>query len=424
MVSLGGRGYRVRLFQKRYGGEFFRAIWLPGATRQDTASLHTHDRDEAYALGSRFVSELLRSETEIEEQDDVPAFRQVMSESSETVTRNKQPVVARDATSVVPLGELCRRYQAECQRFLNNGTTSKLATALAAKLFVSVFGTDRDVQTLSPDDLLRYAAKRRAGRIPYTTDTGKDRLTGPTRQRSVHADLGFLRTMLRWAQTVLTEDGTPWLIRNPLENMRFEREKNPHRPVTSKTRYRETRHIARRLAAEAADNQERLTWIRLELAVFVAYHTARRRSAIAGLRWEDFNMAASKIVWRKEHDKKKVEWTTPVPPSFMRGIRLFQQRLGAPRKGVVFPCDTDQTKSVEPDRLSKWLKKAEEQGGLAKLKGGLWHPYRRRWASDRLHLPLKAVADAGGWKDVMTLVKCYQQTDDATLLAVMRARAA
>jgi hypothetical protein len=36
-----------------------------------------------------------------------------------------------------------------------------------------------------------------------------------------------------------------------------------------------------------------------------------------------------------------------------------------------------------------------------------------------MHFPLKAVADAGGWKDVTTLVRCYQQTDDRTLLAVM-----
>ena len=36
-----------------------------------------------------------------------------------------------------------------------------------------------------------------------------------------------------------------------------------------------------------------------------------------------------------------------------------------------------------------------------------------------MHFPLKAVADAGGWKDVTTLVRCYQQTDERTLLAVM-----
>lgn len=36
-----------------------------------------------------------------------------------------------------------------------------------------------------------------------------------------------------------------------------------------------------------------------------------------------------------------------------------------------------------------------------------------------MHMPLKAVADAGGWKDTATLLTCYQHTDDAMLLAVM-----
>ena len=56
---------------------------------------------------------------------------------------------------------------------------------------------------------------------------------------------------------------------------------------------------------------------------------------------------------------------------------------------------------------------------MPKLKGGLWHPHRRKWASERMHLLLTAVADAGGWKDVTTLMKCYQHADEALLLAVM-----
>jgi hypothetical protein len=31
-------------------------------------------------------------------------------------------------------------------------------------------------------------------------------------------------------------------------------------------------------------------------------------------------------------------------------------------------------------------------GKAAQLLGGLWHPYRRGWASERMHFPLKAVA--------------------------------
>lgn len=74
---------------------------------------------------------------------------------------------------------------------------------------------------------------------------------------------------------------------------------------------------------------------------------------------------------------------------------------------------------MAPEMLTQWRAKAEKSGELPKLDGGLWHPYRRMWASTRMHLPLKAVADAGGWKDTGTLMTCYQRTDESTLLAVM-----
>ena len=56
---------------------------------------------------------------------------------------------------------------------------------------------------------------------------------------------------------------------------------------------------------------------------------------------------------------------------------------------------------------------------MPKLEGGLWHPYRRKWATERKHLSLKDVAAAGGWKDHDTLLTCYQQPDQESLLAVM-----
>jgi hypothetical protein len=41
------------------------------------------------------------------------------------------------------------------------------------------------------------------------------------------------------------------------------------------------------------------------------------------------------------------------------------------------------------------------------------------WATERKELPLKDVAAAGGWKDVTTLLTCYQHADEATMLKVM-----
>jgi hypothetical protein len=69
--------------------------------------------------------------------------------------------------------------------------------------------------------------------------------------------------------------------------------------------------------------------------------------------------------------------------------------------------------------FDRWLQTAEKKAQLPKLTGGLWHPYRRKWATERKHHSLKDVAAAGGWKDTETLLTCYQQPDAETLLAVM-----
>jgi hypothetical protein len=39
-------------------------------------------------------------------------------------------------------------------------------------------------------------------------------------------------------------------------------------------------------------------------------------------------------------------------------------------------------------------------------------PAGRNWATERKELPLKDVAAAGGWKDVTTLLTCYQHADE------------
>jgi len=65
-----------------------------------------------------------------------------------------------------------------------------------------------------------------------------------------------------------------------------------------------------------------------------------------------------------------------------------------------------------------WLKEAFCRGRIPKPAGGLWHMFRRVWATERKNLPLKDVAAAGGWRDTSTLLR-YQQTDEETLSAVV-----
>ena len=59
--SLGERGMRVRLFENRRGGVFYRQVWVPGVGRS-VQSLRTKDRAEAERLGRQLLAALLQGE--------------------------------------------------------------------------------------------------------------------------------------------------------------------------------------------------------------------------------------------------------------------------------------------------------------------------------------------------------------------------
>lgn len=389
--SLGVRGTRVRLFQNRRGGVFFRDVYLAGRGR-DRKSIGTRDRDEADRLGKRLLAALL-------ENSDLPS-----------------------SPGPVTLPEIWARYSTRCEAYLDNSASSRRDTAVRAAILIGHFGRSRDVRTLSADDVLLYARRRREGGISYTVldRHGKPdpRLTPPSGQRSAHADLVALRTMLRWACTVYHPTAGRWLDHNPLQGLQFEHERNPKRPVATEERYQKTRHAIDRLIARAGSEQERAKWLRLGLALVLAVATGRRRGSIAGLKWQDFDFVENRITWRAEHDKKGVESVRPMPARAMEELRSSRADLGS-MGGLLFPMRRNPQRQIPEEMLSQWLETAEKEAALPKLSGGVWHPYRRMWASARMHFPIKAVAEAGGWSDVTTLMKCYQQSDEATLLEVM-----
>ena len=49
----------------------------------------------------------------------------------------------------------------------------------------------------------------------------------------------------------------------------------------------------------------------------------------------------------------------------------------------------------------------------------LWHAYRRKWATERKHMPDVDVAAAGGWKNTVSLKTAYQRADPETILRVV-----
>jgi hypothetical protein len=62
---------------------------------------------------------------------------------------------------------------------------------------------------------------------------------------------------------------------------------------------------------------------------------------------------------------------------------------------------------------------AEERAGWSTSRLGAWHPFRPEWATERKDLPLVGVKATGGWRDTDTLLTCYQQTGEESILRVM-----
>lgn len=380
--SLGSRGVRVRIHQLQQGGNYYRDVWTPGHGKSRKC-LYTSNRDEAEKLGKALLAALLTQETP------TPGPR------------------------ILTLGSLWDRYRTEAPAFLDNATTSRDDAESRAEVLLAYFGRDRDVRTLSAVDQAAYTAARLAGGIRC----GVKRITPKVRARSVEADLVLLHHMLNWAATV-REHGVRLLDGNPLAGVRRVREKNPRRPVATYERFLATRQALQRLANEAENDRERERWIKIELALVIAEAAGRRIGSVRQLRWEDIDFDQRTIHWRAEADKKRYDAVIPMPESLVEELRSFQRRLGA-LGGNVFPSETDPARAMDRHLFDKWLARAESKAGLKKLEGGLWHPYRRGWATARKHLPIKDVAAAGGWRATASLLECYQQPTNDTILAVM-----
>jgi integrase len=380
--SIGDRGVRVRLFQKRRGGTFHRAVWIPGAG-EDQRPLGTTDREEALRLGRLLLAELLKGEGQA------------------------------SPRTPLTLGELWRRYSSECAEYLDNKERTRKDSEARSRILLGYFGEDFRVDDFSRDHQRSYERARQAGGIVTT----KGDVTSKTRARSAEADISLLHWMMNWASTVRLPSGAFLLLRNPLHGVKRVSEKNKKQPVATWERYEATIAAIQKLRSECDSDEVRIRWARIEFALFLAERTGKRLGSIRQLRWEDFWFERQVVYWRAEADKKGYKWEVPMPTDFFESVRAFQREIGAVG-GFVFAAPNSCDGIIDRHWFDEWLTVAEKKAKLPKLDGSLWHAYRRKWAIERKHLPLKDVAAAGGWKDVSTLLEVYQQSDEESVLAV------
>ena len=119
------------------------------------------------------------------------------------------------------------------------------------------------------------------------------------------------------------------------------------------------------------------------------------------------HMPYGAIRWAAESDKQGFLFVSPISRDARAALDDYRRQ--SPRLGSawLFPAPKDASKPIRRDTAAVWLVKAEKLAELPKLKGGVFHPYRRLWATERKSLPDADVAAAGGWKDTQALRLSY-----------------
>ena len=154
----------------------------------------------------------------------------------------------------------------------------------------------------------------------------------------------------------------------------------------------------------------------------IANGTGRRISAVCQLRYEDLRLSEGphgSIRWPADTDKTGRETVVPIGPR----VRAVLNRLLRERPGIgsapLFPSPVDRERPIARHFADRWLREGERLAGLDPQQGSLWHAYRRKWATERKHMPDVDVAAAGGWKNTVSLKTAYQRADPETILRVV-----
>jgi len=228
----------------------------------------------------------------------------------------------------------------------------------------------------------------------------------PVNATAVQQDIKLLKAMMTWATMVL-DDGRPLLDRNPLLGFSVPREANPRRPVIESETVEKLMAVAERVSPH------------MPLLITLMDSTGRRLGSVVNLRWDDFDFERKTIRWRAEHDKKRKTWVVPMPKKAEQALLEFRAKHPVIGSTLVFPMKRDRSRTIGRHVAADWLKRAFRYAELQRPKGALWHTFRRKFATERKFFPLKDVAEAGGWKDVGTLLTCYQMADEETIRAVI-----
>lgn len=409
-VTLGK--YTVRIYEPRPGGNLMRSFYLDGKERRK--SLGHKDRGRAEEEIQTLLEHLQDERKALKEEGSMTlgmlADLYLSSASHLSSRRKKTRTRSEDRKKIermVTFFGPARRVKSLSEELFETYAEARLAGD-PELLFTRAWRQDQEALARQEKEERRSAGSRRRPRKPNAVQDEKRRATvGP---RAVEADLVALQTMLNWAATKGKDhEGDFFLPANPLKGVSYAGEKNPNRPVLAHDEYLEL--------LKAAPEVNPL----LRYALVVAEGTGRRLSAWRQLRWSDIRFdedESGAIHWPSLTDKNGTSQDVPITKEVREALLELRAEKQVIGEAWVFPSPTDSAQPCCRHVLDEWLRQAYELAGLRPQEGGMWHPFRRKWVTERKGHPIKDLAYAGGWKSV-EMVLIYLQEDRETVKNVV-----
>lgn len=161
---------------------------------------------------------------------------------------------------------------------------------------------------------------------------------------------------------------------------------------------------------------------RFEVALVLANETGHRSKAIRRVRWSDVDLSEEVVLWREEEDKASHEHMTPLTGTAVAALRRAQTKRAGIGEAWVLPAPKNASKPVSRHLLRDWWRRAKDLADLEHVDGLGWHGLRRKFAYELREVPLKDLAELGGWKTEQTILECYMESDLDTLRSAQEQR--
>jgi integrase len=315
-----------------------------------------------------------------------------------------------DENRSVQLGELAQLYREEAAPEQSERVRAQKETHLQS--WVNYLGPGFDMRRFDLAHWQGYIRARMAGAIDAQglPVDGERRPVGAT---IVETACKVLRQACKLGTQKRVAPGRFLLTADPTRGLKLPRNPNVKRPRYTDDEYRA-------LLAVAGDVNDYL------LALLVLAHdTGRRISAITSLTWSDWlpdEGTHGTLRWRAATDKQRRDWVTPVTQGVRDVIEAHRRRFPGVGDAFMFPDPGKPRRPIYRQVVRDWLMECEGAANVEHIERRGWHGFRRQFATETKHLPVRDVMELGGWTNSLTVEQAYQSADMDTMLEVLEGR--